>query len=421
MKIATKLDSVKIKNINKITRIPGIEEIITKGKPKLYGIRYFLFTSKFKKIPLVIRITSLKNSFNTINSVDIFDKSGNPTAGLEIKPDLDENKFLKLISELTKSIKYTNESKEISLDNYLSHLNEKINLPPEAIMPIFTGIIVAASTIHYYVTKYLNRKKEKESSGPAEQSINDKLFSGQKYDEPEFKMYANLQNFIKFVVLGKAPAVILCGPPGMSKTYIVRRTFHFEKLVPGKDYMIEKGSTLTLGAVYDLLYKHRNRILVLDDFDTPLKNEDTVNMLKAITDSYEKRILSLPREKMMSRDDSGQVSSTPSKFEYKGKLIIITNLKKRDIDRALLSRAPAFEVNFDSKQILKSLEGFMKFVSPEVNMKIKQEVLDYILYLYAKNKHLDINFRAFKCSVDARVGNPLYWKEMIQTIVGYDL
>jgi hypothetical protein len=85
MKIATKLDSVKIKNINKIKRIPGIEEIIIKGKPKLFGIRYFIFNSKFKKIPLVIRITSLQKSFNTIYTVDIFDKLGNPTVGLVIK------------------------------------------------------------------------------------------------------------------------------------------------------------------------------------------------------------------------------------------------------------------------------------------------------------------------------------------------
>ena len=424
MSIALKLNSIKVKGVNKITRIPGVEQIIVKGKPKLFGVRYFLFTNKFKKMPLIIRLTSKTKNFKEIYGLDLFDKKSKPAVGFILKPGVVKTKeeLSKFISIFAQNTKPVNENNNI-LKDYLTHLNEGI---PEALIPSLLGAGIGIAISLFFLIKYaiqnaMNKKKEYEVAGPAEQASNERLFVGQKYDEPAYKMYANLQNFIKFVVLGKAPAVILCGPPGMSKTYMVKRTFHFEKLVPGKDYMIEKGSALSIGAVYDLLYINRNRILVLDDFDKPLRDEDTVNMLKAITDSYDKRMLSLPREKMMSSSqDSGQVAATPSKFEYRGKLIIITNLKKREIDRALLSRAPAFEVTFNTKEVFKAVKAQLKFINPEVSEKLKQEVFDYINILYAKNPKIEITFRSFKCAIDARVGNPLYWKEMVKTIVGFD-
>ena len=425
MKIATKLDSVKIKNINKITRIPGIETIISKGNPKLFGIRYFIFNSKFKKIPLVIRITSLKKNFDVIYGVDVFSKNGKNAIELLLKPEVIESKekFIEFISQLSMNTKVVKESYNV-LNNYLSYLNEIdpkiVGALVSTVIGTMTSGILVYSILSYKIKEWKLKKEADEASGPAEQAINDKLFGGTKYNDPAFKMYANLQNFIKYVVLGKAPAVIICGPPGMSKTHIVKRTFYFENLKAGKDYVVEKGSTLNVAAIYDLLYKNKNRILVLDDFDSPLKNEDTVNMLKAITDSYSKRIISIPREKTHAASPQSDISpDTPSKFEYKGRLIIITNLKKKDIDRALLSRAPAFEVNYNPKEILNYLDKFIHTIRPEVDEKTKREVLDYIIYLYAKDKNIEVNFRSFQNSIDAKVGNPLYWKEMVHTIVNY--
>jgi len=417
MKILTKLDTINIKNISKIKRIPGIEKINTSTE-KLYGIKYFLFTSKFNKTPIVIRITSLNKSFDQPYSIDLYNKKMKPVITIVIKPETPEKVFLTMISLLPKSIKYVKTESNI-LGNYLERLNE-LKLDFMKISFIFQGITLVTSfllLVRYYITEVRKKAEEEMAGREAESDINNKLFVGQKSDEPAFKMYANLENFITFVALGKAPACILCGPPGMSKTYIVRRTFHFNGLKPGKDYNIEKGSSLSVQATYDLLYKNKNKILVLDDFDTPLKSEDTVNLLKAITDSYDRRILSLPAIATVSSKEE-ITSNSPNKFEYKGKLIIITNLKKSELDRALISRAPAFEVTFNSKEILVALEKMLRFINPGVPIEIKREVLDYILILYNKNPKIELDFRAFKCAVDARVGNPMYWKEMVKTITG---
>jgi len=166
------------------------------------------------------------------------------------------------------------------------------------------------------------------------------------------------------------------------------------------------------------LYKYRKRILILDDFDTPLQNDDVINLIKSITDSYDNRIVSLPKKATLATiETGGDESASPDKFEFKGKLIIITNLSLNQIDSAVLSRAPAIEIAFDSKKIISLIGDMLKFTSPSIDMKIKQEVYQYIISLYKKNPKLQITFRDYKNAVDSRVGNPNGWKEMTAIIV----
>ena len=168
------------------------------------------------------------------------------------------------------------------------------------------------------------------------------------------------------------------------------------------------------------MHEYLDKILILDDFDKPLRDEDMVNFLKSITDTYKHRILSFPREKSQMYGSQEVERKVPPKFNFTGKLIIITNLERKDIDRALLSRAPAVEVKFNIQEVLDNLLKMMKFISPSVSMETKMEVYNYILSLYKQNKHINLNFRAFQNAVDARVGIPDHWKEMVRTIVEFE-
>ena len=227
------------------------------------------------------------------------------------------------------------------------------------------------------------------------------------------------RKYVKYVADKKAKSLIICGPPGMSKTYIVRRVFHFKGLTPGKDYWIAKGSSLGIIEAYTLFYKNRDRIIVLDDFDTPLRNEDMINMLKAITDSYSKRVLALPREILISSGEGGtEEQGVPEQFEFRGHLIIITNIEKKHIDRALLSRSPTIEVNFNTKEILEALQSLMKFINPDIHMEMKKEVYNYILEL-KKNSKIHLDFRGFKSAIEVRYCVPEHWKEMTKIIVNF--
>ena len=358
----------------------------------------------------------------------------NPGPGIQIK-EMPKEKLIDFIGNFVKDSKLTvvNEGSEsdYASKRYLTSqiLREQENFTANAWMKAirYYGWIVGTMTVFsllmkykFYFVRMINWFKERYVTGPAEETMNQQLFIGQKGDEPAFAMYDKVTRYIKHVSEGRANALVIYGPPGMSKTYIVRRTFHFQGLKPLRDYSIEKGSTLGLASTFYLLYKNRNKILVLDDFDKPLQDADTVNLLKACTDTYGIRILSLPTEKKMSSDDTGKVSAIPSKFEFRGKIIIITNIDKRNIDKALLSRAPAIEANYNSKEVIKSLETLLKFINPSAPMALKEEVYNYIIKLRRDRPNkVKVDFRAFQSAVDARIGNPEGWVDMVKLIVDY--
>jgi len=434
------LRKYKMKGIRKVTMVPGIFELKTKKQGNLFIQKFFLFDGKNNDMPKMVALASKSSNMNKLYGVIFYNLKLNPVATFTLRPTYKPEQVAQFIGEGVTSSKYKTNIKirEDVIQSKVKgqHLNEgmaeividTLKKNPELILPflpllILVGILFVVPWIQkffYLIGSIKNWLTEVYVEGKAEQLINEELFSNQKYDEPAFAMFNTLSEYIKHVATKKANALVICGPPGMSKTYTVRRTLHFLGLKPRKDYAIEKGSTLGLESTYALLYKHRNRLLILDDFDTPLSNEDTVNMLKAITDTYGKRILSLPRDKQMSSSGEVQRSKTPDKFEFKGQLIIITNLLKSQINTALLSRAPAFEVYFDTKTVIDSLQDLLKYAHPKIPIKIKQEVYDYICLLYKFDSKINVSFRSFAAAVDARMGNPHAWKNMVKIIVGYN-
>lgn len=418
-----------VPKVKSVRRIPGMEISRTKGHGALYVIKYFLDAGHG---PIMIRFTSKHKSFKQLYTFDICNKRLIPTIGIDASK-MKQDTILNLLGDLISNIKDPAQVKESYTRSAKSVIQEFVTA--KTVMGIvqdpglrrlvkfivfFLGIRMGVEILlayRYVFKKAINWLGERYVAGPLEREINEKLFAGQKEEDTAFARYQALVTYIKHVTVGKGIALIICGPPGMSKTYIVKRTLFFQKLRPRVDYVVEKGSTLGLADAYYLLFVNRKKILILDDFDKPLQNEDMINFLKSITDSYEKRILSLPREERLELDQAG--SAAPQKFEFKGKLIIITNLNRDQIDKALLSRAPAIEVNFNSKEILESLQELIDYINPKVPKKIKLEVYQYILKLYKMDPHITLDFRVFVTSLDARIGNPVGWKDMVKVIVNF--
>ena len=434
-----RLDNIKIPQ-RQIIRVPGIEVIKYKSYGKLYCIKYYIINTA-TNIKKMIRLTSKMPSFNTLFSFDICDEKFNAYYGFELKDNLTKEDIISMVKDIVDNKKIKSLilaakaegynlrklAKQLITKDTEINLNEGDNVSIDqkimkwyGLIATIIGLIGVLILLNSKYKKFKYWREEVNAETSIETDINNSLFKGQKEDENGFEIYANLVNFIKQVVDGPFPAVIICGPPGTSKTYIVRRTFYFMNLKPGKEYKIEKGATIGLIDIFALLYRMKNGILVLDDFDTPLQNVDTVNFLKSITDSYTRRVLSMPRVTKISKDERGpEELDIPQKFEYKGKLIIVTNMERNQLDKALLSRCPSVEVKFSTQQILISLEKMYKFVRPSVEMTIKKEVLDYMVKLYAKDKHIELNFRSYQNCVDARIVNPVDWKSLVKVILNY--
>lgn len=419
-----------VQHLDKI--IPDVKRISTEPElkvysdyGKLYTIQYYLPKSKSG-----ISVVSKDPSFKTLLGFVMMKTSQKPLMFIEVKPNITRDAIIKAFNQINSTTKiksvYSHIKSTIGIRGLISKINGntiKEELSPdvkakliETLVPMIFALIFG---LMFWIKRLKYKIQEHNVETEVERDINNSLFKGQKENDSAFEDYTHLQSFIKQTIGGPYPAIIICGPPGTSKTHMIRRTFYFNKLRPGDDYIIERGATLGLIDVFSLLYRMRDSILVLDDFDTPLQSPDTINFLKSITDSYKRRVLSMPRAGTSSQDNKEAVLDIPQKFEYSGKLIMVTNLNRKDLDTALVSRCPSIEINFSTDRMIKIITKMMKYIHPDISQEIKEEVFNYILKLYKKNKNTSINFRSFQNSVSARIVNPEDWKSMVEFITGY--
>jgi hypothetical protein len=156
---------------------------------------------------------------------------------------------------------------------------------------------------------------------------------------------------------GNVRAMIVSGPPGVGKSYGVEEQLNksdiFNKMadVPPK-FEVVRGSMSALG-LYQKLYKFSNpgNILVLDDCDTVLFDDVSLNILKAALDSSKKRYISWNTESRILAHEG-----VPDRFEYRGSVIMITNIKfnyvkskkLQDHLAAIMSRCHYLDLTMDT-------------------------------------------------------------------------
>lgn len=259
------------------------------------------------------------------------------------------------------------------------------------------------------------RRVENDAEFKKEQELNQIIFKGQNKEDSAFEAFRDLSDNITSVIEKKSLGLIIYGKPGSSKTYMTKRTLYFSGLMPGSDYVVIKGSSAkkdqVVEVLYSTLFENNGKIIVFDDYDSIFSSEDSINLLKAALDSYPIRLLSLPS----LRDTNFSGDPLPRKFDFTGRIIIITN--KTEIDLALSSRIPTINVDYSLKEYLEHIENLLEFINPGVDIEIKREVYDYIQGLYIKNKHIKLDLRRFSIIVDYRVAFPNKWKTLANDLL----
>ena len=123
-------------------------------------------------------------------------------------------------------------------------------------------------------------------------------------------------------IKGHSRALVVSGPAGLGKSYTVE-----EKLqdwdADGVNHTIVKGYVRPTG-LYRLLYQHRmpNQVIVFDDADAIFFDDVSLNLLKAVCDTTERRVVSYMSEKIMVDED--EAVTIPKSFEFKGTIIPAT-------------------------------------------------------------------------------------------------
>ena len=185
---------------------------------------------------------------------------------------------------------------------------------------------------------------------------------------------------------GVVRGMVVTGPPGVGKSFgveaVLEKNRIFDKLAGNRSrFEVIKGASSAIG-LYKVLYEFadKNNVLVLDDCDTVLYDETSLNLLKAALDSSKKRRLSWNTDSALLRREG-----IPDSFEFKGSVIFITNLKfdkvrgkiKDHLD-AIMSRCHYLDLTMDTTR--------------EKVLRCKQIVADGMLneYQFTKEEETEI-------------------------------
>lgn len=132
-----------------------------------------------------------------------------------------------------------------------------------------------------------------------------------------------LETMVQSAIEGDVRALIVSGPAGLGKSYTVEK-----KLLdwdPNEvNCTINKGYVKATG-LYKQLFNHKEKgqVLVFDDADTIFFDDTSLNFLKAVCDTNDRRRVSYLAEGSLIDEETAQ--RLPKKFEFNGTIIFITN------------------------------------------------------------------------------------------------
>ena len=232
---------------------------------------------------------------------------------------------------------------------------------------------------------------------PEEIQAQEKLEKEGKDPKQAFKEMAV---YVKTVISGLQPGVIICGAPGVGKTYRIMKQLEAAGYRDGHNMEVIKGKATPRQLYLSLYnYKEKGNILVIDDADAlvgPKAPEDCINMLKAALDSTsteEGRKVSYRVTGTLYDDDGVEI---PKTLYYKGGVIVITNYSAGQLDTALRGRTFVQELDFSNEQLLQVIESMIDSLGGGlISMRSKNKALDYLKELAHSGADMEISVRTF--------------------------
>jgi hypothetical protein len=238
-----------------------------------------------------------------------------------------------------------------------------------------------------------------------------------------------LSKMVALVAQGHSPSLIVCGDAGVGKTYTVRQRLikmgleevtvsteepekpqkkgKLRRVEPSRQeqYLFVKGYSSPMG-LYSVLHNNRDALIVLDDCDSVFKAEVSVNILKSALDSYEKRIVSWFSPKCL---DLG----LQQQFEFRGKVVFISNLPAMKMHEAVKSRSFLLEISLTKEEVWARMLSIIHSIEPGVSLDLKTEVLNAIGLELHRFRTLDL--RTLVKAIRLRQSGDSHWKELMFT------
>ena len=235
-----------------------------------------------------------------------------------------------------------------------------------------------------------------------------------------------LSDMVLMLAKGDQASVVVTGPGGLGKSHTVMKSLTnagftdislLEDFAVGtklnglKSFTVIKGYSTPKG-LYRTLYENKDGVIVFDDCDSVLKDPVSLNLLKGALDSYSRRIISWRAD---MKDDE-----LPQSFEFKGRVVFISNLASDKLDQAIITRSMAVDLNMTTEQKVERMRHLVsdsKEFMPEFDMAHKMDALNLIDNLRDRVKELSLRTLIQVTKIRKSAGEN--WKNLAEyTIVG---
>ena len=230
-----------------------------------------------------------------------------------------------------------------------------------------------------------------------------------------------VEKLVNMVCSGVQPSAVITGQGGLGKTYTVMKTLEKAgvqdynevvaktpvggRVLMSKVFVTIKGYSTPKG-LYRTLFENNHATIVFDDCDSILKDPVALNLLKGALDSYGKRIISWNAESF------GKDDELPRSFEFKGRVIFISNMDQSSIDQAIRSRSMMIDLSMTDDQKIDRMEHIAQSEEflPEYDGQIKADSLALIRSLKAEAREINLRTLISVCKI--RAANPKDYKDL---------
>jgi hypothetical protein len=228
--------------------------------------------------------------------------------------------------------------------------------------------------------------------------------------------FNDMEHYVDMVLKGLQPSLLICGAPGVGKTYRVMKKVKEHHTMGDNLYLIKAKCTPQSFFMTLFDYRHEGDIIVIDDADSLLEDDTAINLIKAATDSSDERWVSygtsrppiMPEDRYESLSPEDQaycetvemrgapVHFYPKSFVFEGSLIIITNRNAGSVDTAVKNRAILCDLEFTTEELLGIVKSLMPAIGEgKLDTAAKIKAMTYLEEMAKGGANIEISIRSF--------------------------
>lgn len=378
------------------------------------------FTIDMKGLNAIQILDTISDAIKNSNIGDVyqeFEERVSPKTKGQISKDISKS-----ISAYVTKFEITDddlENRRISSDLYNEYLYWYDQLSNEEVKEYK---LVSKSTFLNYIKVYMsdNNIINKFSRKVVIRSASKEVLKVSKNDSEKFKnLYSlSLQDKMELISMGVIAVVknykksaLITGTAGIGKTKKVTDTLNSE----GVKYKYISGGIKNARALYQVLYTNNDSklILVFDDVNDVLRNKQAIEILRTATTNNNTRIITYVDNKI-----TPESKKYKPQFEFKSKIILITNIPIKKIDKAIVSRTTPVEVIVTNQEIIDNIRINLKDAPPPMLPENwKQDVWDFLVDTVGIDRIKRIDYRIFEQLCIFRATESPKWKKFAYVYV----